>query len=63
VVLAVVVVAAAYLIWRMRRAVSRGQTSCCDAGANGRCPLQSSSKTDGITPADDVCRQCPSRPD
>jgi len=61
----IVALAGAYVVWRLRRTVTRRQTSCCDAGEEGRCPLQTNSGAEvkPSIPGDDACAQCRSRPD
>jgi len=64
-VVVIVALAGAYVVWRLRRTVTRRQTSCCDAGEEGRCPLQTNSGAEvKLSPsADDACAQCRSRSD
>jgi len=64
VVVVIVALAGVYVVWRLRRTVKRRQISCCDAGEEGRCPLQSHSGVDvKVSPAaDDACAHCRMRP-
>ncbi len=63
VVVAVVVLAAVYVVWRLRRTVTRRETSCCDLGDDGRCPLQSNGGPARPPGSDDACDQCRLRRD